>query len=145
MIYTLTHFDTPLIEFSAENKAEAGVKIIKIHDENRELFPLDLAEVSADAVESWIKHRSIPKNRAYVDTLLSTMGLSINRPFDIIRVSSGLSLNDCYWLKSESNNNDFDRVNAGAGKKAKFFYTKAEHKVHPTPATSPIRNFMLIK
>lgn len=111
MIYTLTHFDTPLIEFSAENKAEAGVKIIKIHDENRELFPLDLAEVSADAVESWIKHRSIPKNRAYVDTLLSTMGLSINRPFDIIRVSSGLSLNDCYWLKSESNNNDFDRVN----------------------------------
>ena len=76
MIYTLTHFDTPLIEFSAENKAEAGVKIIKIHDENRELFPLDLAEVSADAVESWIKHRSIPKNRAYVDTLLSTMDLS---------------------------------------------------------------------
>ena len=51
MIYTLTHFDTPLIEFSAENKAEAGVKIIKIHDENRELFPLDLAEVSAEAVE----------------------------------------------------------------------------------------------
>lgn len=111
MIYTLTHFDTPLIEFSAENKAEAGVKIIKIHDENRELFPLDLAEVSAEAVESWIKHRSIPKNRAYVDTLLSSMGLSINRPFDIIRVSSGLSLNDCYWLKSESNNNDFDSVN----------------------------------
>lgn len=51
------------------------------------------------------------ENRAYVDTLLSSMGLSINRPFDIIRVSSGLSLNDCYWLKSESNNNDFDSVN----------------------------------
>ena len=111
MIYTLTHFDTPLIEFSVENKAEADIKIIKIYEENKELFPLDLTEASAGGIESWVKHRSIPKNRAYVDNLLSSMGLSINRPFDIIRVSKGLSLNDCYWLKSESNNNDFDRVN----------------------------------
>lgn len=111
MIYTLTHFDTPLIEFSVENKAEAGIKIIKIYEENKELLPLDLTEASAEGIESWVKHRSIPKNRAYVDNLLSSMGLSINRPFDIVRVSKGLSLNDCYWLKSESNDNDFDSVN----------------------------------
>lgn len=111
MIYTLTHFDTPLIEFSVENKAEVGIKIIKIYEENKELLPLDLTEASAEGIESWVKHRSIPKNRAYVDNLLSSMGLSINRPFDIVRVSKGLSLNDCYWLKSESNDNDFDSVN----------------------------------
>ena len=111
MIYTLMHFDTPLIVFSAERQVEANIKIIEGHEENKELFPVDLAEISESGIESWIKHRSIPKNRAYVDTLLSTLGLSINRPLDIISVSKGLSLNDCYWLKQEGSSDSFDSVN----------------------------------
>lgn len=111
MIYTLMHFDTPLVVFSAESRAEVNVKIIKVYEGNKKLFPLDLAEISEKGIESWVKHRSIPKNRAYVDTLLSAMGLSVNRPFDIIRVSKGLSLNDCYWLKQENSHDIFSNVN----------------------------------
>ena len=111
MIYTLMHFDTPLIVFSAERQLEANIKIIEAHEENKELLPLDLTEVSESGIESWIRHRAIPKNRAYVDTLLSSLGLSINRPLDIIRVSKGLSLNDCYWLKQEGSSDSFDSVN----------------------------------
>lgn len=111
MIYTLMHFDTPLLVFSAERQVEANIKILEVHEENREQFPLDLAEASARGIESWLKHRSIPKNRAYVDTLLSALGLSINRPLDLISVSKGLSLNDCYWLKQEGSRDSFDRVN----------------------------------
>lgn len=111
MIYTLMHFDTPLVVFYAESRAEANIKIIEVHEENRKLFPLDLHEVSENGIESWIRHRSIPKNRAYVDNLLSAMGLSMNRPFDIIRISKGLSLNDCYWLRLEDSRDSFDRVN----------------------------------
>lgn len=111
MVYTLMHFDTPLIAFSAERQVEANIKIIEAHEENKNLFPLDLAEVSGSGMESWIRHRSIPKNRAYVNTLLSSLGLSINRPLDIIGVSKGLSLNDCYWLKQEGSNDSFDTVN----------------------------------
>lgn len=111
MIYTLMHFDTPLIVFSVERQVEAKIKILEAHEENRNLFPLDLAEVSGSGIESWIKRRSIPKNRAYVDTLLSSLGLSINRPLDLIRVSKGLSLNDCYWLKQEGSSDSFDSVN----------------------------------
>lgn len=111
MIYTLMHFDTPLVVFSAERQAEANIKILEAHEENRALFPLDLPEVSGSGIESWIKHRSIPKNRAYVDTLLSALGLSINRPLDLIGVSKGLSLNDCYWLKQEGSSDCFDSVN----------------------------------
>lgn len=111
MIYTLMHFDTPLIVFSAERQVEANIKIIKAHEENKDLLPLDLTELSESGMESWIRHRSIPKNRAYVDTLLSSLGLSINRPLDIIRVSKGLSLNDCYWLKQEGSSDSFDSVN----------------------------------
>ena len=111
MIYTLMHFDTPLITFSAERQVETNVKIIEVYEENKKLFPIDLAEVSENGIESWIKHRSIPKNRAYVDTLLSSLGLSINRPLDLISVSKGLSLNDCYWLKQEGSRDSFASVN----------------------------------
>lgn len=111
MIYTLMHFDTPLVTFSAESKAEMNLEIVDVNWENKDLFPLDLIEVSEKGITSWIKHRSIPKNRAYVDNLLSSLGLSINRPLDIIRVSKGLSLNDCYWVKDENNQDTFDDVN----------------------------------
>lgn len=111
MVYTLMHFDTPLVVFSAERQVETNIKILAVHEENKNLFPLDLAELSESGIESWIRHRSIPKNRAYVDTLLSSLGLSINRPFDLIRVSKGLSLNDCYWLKQEDSRDSFDSVN----------------------------------
>ena len=111
MIYTLMHFDTPLVTFSAESKAEMNLEIVDVNWENKDLFPLDLIEVSEKGITSWIKHRSIPKNRAYVDNLLSSLGLSINRPLDIIRVSKGLSLNDCYWVKDENSQDTFDDVN----------------------------------
>ena len=64
MIYTLKHFDTPLIRFSAESGAEADVKVIWADESKRELFPLDLEEVSGSGIENWVRHRSIPKNRA---------------------------------------------------------------------------------
>lgn len=111
MIYTLMHFNTPLVVFSAESKAEVNLKIINVYWDNKDFFPLDLTEISERNIESWIRHRAIPKNRAYVDNLLSTMGLSINRPFDIIRISKGLSLNDCYWVKDENSKDTFENVN----------------------------------
>lgn len=111
MIYTLKHFDTPLIRFSAEGGAEPNVEIIWVNEAERQLLPLDLEELSAKGLESWVRHRSIPKNRAYVDTILSAMGLSINRPFDILRVSKGLSLNDCFWVTEESFTGSFDKHN----------------------------------
>lgn len=111
MIYTLKHFDTPLLYFSAENGAEPNIKILSVDEKHRALLPLDLEEVSPNGLASWIKHRSIPKNRAYVDSLLSSMGLSINRPMDVMRLSKGLSLNDCYWITTEDDPSQFATSN----------------------------------
>ena len=80
MIYTLRHFDTLLIRFSAESGAEPNVKILWVDEERKKLLPLDLEEASGKGIESWVRHRLIPKNRAYVDSVLSAMGLSINPP-----------------------------------------------------------------
>ena len=111
MIYTLKHFDTPLIRFSADSGADPNTKILWINEEKKQFFPLDLEEVSALGVERWVRHRSIPKNRAYVNTILSAMGLSINRPFDILHISKGLSLNDCYWVTEDGFDGCFAKNN----------------------------------
>jgi hypothetical protein len=112
MIYTIKHFDTPLIRFSAESGAEMAVNVLWEKDDVRSLFPLDMhGQATASGVESWLRHRIIPKNRAYVDMILSSMGLSLNRPMDVIHVSKGLSLNDCYWVTEEGFNGTFDKFN----------------------------------
>jgi len=54
-----------------------------------------------DGLAKWLKHRTIPRNRAYVHNFLSKCGLNLNRPINIIKVSKGLSLNDCYWVVEE--------------------------------------------
>lgn len=111
MRYTIRHFDLPLLTFEANmDSAEADLHIIKVYEENSAFLPLNLA-VSDDGVEHWLKRRTIPKNRAYVDALLSKVGLSLNRPLGIITVCKGLSLNDCFWVDAEGSGDTFVRVN----------------------------------
>ena len=112
MKFVLKHFDTPLIRFSAESGAEPSIVVQWTNDRDKALLPLDLQqEVTVEKLESWLRHRTIPKNRAYVDSLLSAMGLSPNRPMDIIRLSKGLSLNDCYWVTEEGFDGSFEQCN----------------------------------
>ncbi|MBR1813896.1 MAG: XRE family transcriptional regulator [Lachnospiraceae bacterium] len=110
MIYTLRHFDSPVLQFSADSGANVNIQV-KWMTKDTSLLPLDLVAPTAPGIESWIRHRAIPKNRAYVNSLLATMGLSLNRPMDIIRVSKGLSLNDCYWVTEEDFDGQFDKYN----------------------------------
>lgn len=111
MRYTIRHFDLPLLTFEANmDSAEADLHLIKIYDENRAFLPLNLT-VSEEGVEHWLKCRTIPKNRAYVDALLSKVGLSLNRPLGIITVCKGLSLNDCFWVDAEGSGDTFAKVN----------------------------------
>ena len=111
MNYILKHLDTPLIRFSAENGVEPNIRITWINAEKKQLFPLDLESADENGLFSWLRHRTVPKNRAYVDNILSTMGLSLNRPLDVIKVSKGLSLNDCYWVVEEGFDGSFEDFN----------------------------------
>lgn len=111
MKYILKHFNTPLIRFSAQSGAEPDIQILSVNEDQKALLPMDLAEITPSGLESWIRHRTIPRNRAYVDNLLSTMGLSLNRPVDVLKVSKGLSLNDCYWVVEEDFTGSFEKFN----------------------------------
>ena len=110
MIYELKHFDKTVLKFSAvADSNEPDVKIAWI-DNDKTLLPLDL-ELTDEGLYKWLKHRTIPSNRAYVRNFLSKCGLSLNRPMSIIKVSKGLSLNDCYWIVEEGFDGTFDEYN----------------------------------
>ena len=111
MIYTIKHFDTEIIKFSADDGAETNIKLLWVNENKKHLLPLDLPDVSSAGIETWLRHRNVPKNRAYVNNLLTSMGLSPNRPMDIIKVSKGLSLNDCYWITEENFEGTFEKFN----------------------------------
>ena len=111
MIYILRHFDTDLIRFSANaDSSDPDYQILWFNEEQKHLLPLTLATDEA-SLERWLKHRTIPKNRAYVHNFLAKCGLNINRPMNIISVSKGLSLNDCYWVVEEGFDGSFADYN----------------------------------
>ena len=109
MILELRHADIPVLRFSAQvDTSEPEIEILWETEEYKNLLPLDL-ELSSKGVFRWLRQRTIPKNRAYVHNLLSKSGLSINRPLGIIRVTKGLSLNDCYWVVEENFPGQFEQ------------------------------------
>lgn len=110
MIYELRHIDEPLLKFSAEKESnDPRIKILWVSDKQN-LLPLDLT-LSHEGLFRWLKRRTLPSNRAFVRNLLSKCGLNLNRPFAIISVSKGLSLNDCYWIVEEGFSGTFDQYN----------------------------------
>ena len=93
-----------------ENTFVAELEFTWGNEEQKCMLPLDL-EVNADGLFKWLKHRTIPKNRAFVHDFLSKCGLNLNRPLTIIQASKGLSLNDCYWVVEEGFEGTFSRYN----------------------------------
>lgn len=111
MNYILKHFDTDLLKFSVnEDSSNPDYEIIWVNENKKYLLPLEL-KVSPEGLGSWIKHRTIPKNRAFVHSVLSKCGLNLNRPMSVISVSKGLSLNDCYWVVEDGFQGTFEKYN----------------------------------
>lgn len=100
MVFILKHCDKTILKFSAnEASSNPDYKILWVTDE-KSLLPLGF-DLSEEGLSNWVKHRTIPKNRAYMDNLLSKSGLSPNRPLSVVYYSKGLSLNDVYWVVPE--------------------------------------------
>ena len=111
MNYILKQFDEPLVKFSATtDTSEPEIQILWTNEEKAALLPLDLT-LTPDGLSRWLRRRTIPKNRAYVHSLLAKCGLNLNRPLGIISVCKGLSLNDCYWVVEDGGTASFDKVN----------------------------------
>ena len=109
--YVLKQYDLPLLKFAVEeNLASPKITILWVNEDKCALLPLDL-KPDGDSLSNWIRHRTIPKNRAYVRELLAKCGLNLNRPMSIIALCKGLSLNDSYWIVEEGFAGSFDQYN----------------------------------
>ena len=111
MVYTLKNKDMDVLKFEVvSNLRDPEVNIIWVNPDQKALLPLDLKE-NNESLARWLKNRTIPRNRAFVNAFLAKCGLSINRPMDIISVSKGLSLNDCFWVVPEDFDGTFEENN----------------------------------
>ncbi|HIQ65626.1 MAG TPA: XRE family transcriptional regulator, partial [Candidatus Coproplasma stercoravium] len=98
MSYILKHFDTNLLYFDMQKDIDGvSTHILSVNNEHKSLLPLDL-ELSDHGLAIWLKRRTIPSNRAYVQNFLAKLGLNEKDTKGIIDFCKGLSLNDCYWV-----------------------------------------------
>lgn len=97
--YELRLYDETLLVFSLGDSGLAGLTadITYINESRKHLLPLDLSLTNQGLVK-WLEKRVIPKNRAFVEEILKTLGLSVNDTKGIIDVCKGLSLNDSFWI-----------------------------------------------
>jgi hypothetical protein len=109
--YELRMYDTPLLEFKLEEKGiSLTAETTTVPNEQKHLLPLDLQLID-EGVLGWLRHRVIPKNRAFVEEILKTLGLSVGNTKGIIDVCKGLSLNDSYWIVPQGFDGTFAKAN----------------------------------
>lgn len=111
-LYSLKIYDTELMRFSMEKRGLSGLvaEILYINEEQAHLLPLDMERTGAGIIH-WLERRVIPKNRAFVDEILKTLGLSRNDTKGIIDACKGLSLNDSYWIVRSGFEGKFSQYN----------------------------------
>ncbi|MEA3490745.1 MAG: XRE family transcriptional regulator [Campylobacterota bacterium] len=97
--YILKHFDKAIVSFRLNTSALSGsrIEITHICEEHKAFSPLGLEMNDANLL-SWIKSRTIPKNREFVHKVLMELGLRLEDVEGIVAISKSLSLNDCYWI-----------------------------------------------
>lgn len=111
MSYILKQFDIDLLYFDVQKDIDGvSTQILSVNEEQKNLLPLDL-ELSDKGLAKWLKRRTIPGNRAYVQNFLAKLGLNEKDTKGIIDFCKGLSLNDCYWVVEENFTGKFSENN----------------------------------
>ena len=110
--YILKHFNKKLIEFHFVTTPLSGssIEITHSYEENKTFFPSGL-KLENFSLLSWIKSRTIPKNRDFVHKILMELELSLDDIEGIVSISKSLSLNDCYWIVEKDFQGQFENYN----------------------------------
>lgn len=111
MNFVLKQFDDVLLNFLAKRTMDGmDISITAINKDKTERLPLGM-EPTSESLTRWLRHRTIPANRAYAQNFLSKNGLSENDFIGILQICKGLSLTDCYWVTHPDDRKTFAEVN----------------------------------
>jgi len=81
---------------------------IIVHEPSQ--LPIRLKKICDQrTLDYWINRRSVPVNRHHMEAMLGA--LNLEKPFDVMRYSHALSLNDTFWIKEEAENLTFSDIN----------------------------------
>ncbi len=112
MKFLLRQFDIELLAFDLFLDGINGVvcRVLGVEEKHRSLLPLGMEPTDAGLM-SWLRSRVIPRNREFVDQILSQYGLDHNNLLGIIKLCLGLSVNDSYWVVPEGFSGKFQDYN----------------------------------
>ena len=111
MDFVLKQYDDVLLNFMTKRTIDGiDVSITSINKDKIERLPLGMSPTS-ESLTRWLRHRTIPANRAYAQNFLSKNGLSENDFIGILQICKGLSLTDCYWVTYPNDQKTFAEVN----------------------------------
>ena len=112
MEFKIKHFNTTLMLIDLRQEGLSGLQcaILEKAANAEALFPIGFRP-DEEGVKSWLRTRVIPQNRGYVDKILAGIGLTHNDIVGIIKISMGLSLNDCYWVTPADFEGKFEDYN----------------------------------
>lgn len=118
--YILKTKDIPLIEFSlmestifvkGMKQTNHSLQIEKVLDNNSHLFPKNLSRPdNGESLMDWILGRKAPKNRQFVEKIISAIG-DDNNPMKYVNVTHAVSLNDAYWIDDKGNPSTWKNIN----------------------------------
>lgn len=103
-MFTLRHKDTDLLRFDwlPDRGGQQEVCIERVFSAAKRFLPLEMRENPTDeALGRWLRGRTIPSNRAYVQSFLAKQGLNERDTRGILAVSRGLSLQDVHWIAED--------------------------------------------
>ena len=98
--FILKNKDIDILKFRIEDSlyGDYELTILERYNINNFLYPIGLKTDDSNELLEWIQERNIPKNRAFVNEILASLGLHGNDLIGILTVGKGLSLNDPYWI-----------------------------------------------
>ena len=98
--FVLKNKDVDILKFRIEDSlyGDYELTILEKYNTNKLFYPITLKMDDANELLEWIQERNIPKNRAFVNEILASLGLHGNDLIGILIVGKGLSLNDPYWI-----------------------------------------------
>lgn len=98
--YELRSYDRTPMTFSVEISSLGipSIADVKVADALSDLLPPSLWRPTPDSVLEWLSTRVVPKNRAFVDKICESIGVTPGDTFGIIDACLGLSVDDAYWV-----------------------------------------------
>ena len=97
----LRHRDRELLRF--EWVEPQGVRVVSVNEAERRFLPIEMHGVASDeTLWAWLTRRTVPKHRHYIQMMLGNLGIMQKDTRAIVEMCKGLSLNDVYWVVSDS-------------------------------------------